>query len=148
MDPDLCWLRGAMAADQSAGLEPVVSVHPAMSCQLLGYPQTQEPVEGLISRARVLISRPSTLIPQALRIGVQPFLLAVPEDNLYEFADPLGAYDLSLNAAELTNRIRTFLDGRSNYSHQHFLARHTDENAHDPAYRRIARAILSQIRIT
>ncbi len=145
LDADRNWLKNALNAVRNIGLDPIISVHPAMTENLTDLPISAEPIEVLMSRARILVSRPSTVILQAMNIGVQPFLMSVPNDDLREFAEPFGAYDLSTNRTELQSQIQAFLAGQSGYDHQQFLSCHVDERKNDPAYRRIARAILDQM---
>lgn len=137
LDPEGDWARAAVLAAEQAGLRPLVSAHPSATPPA-GLPMAEGPSSELLPKAEVLISRASTLIYEALMIGVQPFYLTVRGDNLKEFARPRNAYPICDNAETLGTEIAAWRQDKTRFDGGAFLNRHVSRDPNRPAGLRMA----------
>ena len=135
------WLKQVLAACKATGLRPVFSAHPLMRNLPAGIEMSSRPVAQLCAEAPVLISRPSTVVYEALLAGAQPFVLPTRGEQLVEFADPRGAFPLVMNGAELTAQITAWQTGEACYGAAPFLEAHIDRDPRRPASARIVAEI-------
>ncbi len=101
------WVRGALAAGRLAGIDVVVSRHPADRGIIGRTRESSESALELLEGSSVLVSRFSTLILESLLLGVgvvyhNPHGEAVPT-----FARPDGAFATSHTVEELAEALRT-----------------------------------------
>jgi hypothetical protein len=135
------WLKDVLQACKATGLRPVFSAHPLMRNLPEGIEMSDRPVARLCAEARVLISRPSTVVYEALLAGAQPFVLPTPGESLVEFADPRGAFPLATSGDELAAQITAWQAGEAHYGAAPFLGAHVDRDPRCPAVARIAAEI-------
>jgi hypothetical protein len=141
LDPDRLWLAAARDAAAAAGLPAVVSVHPACPAEVRATLDEGGVIEDLMLARTALVTRGSTTIYQALMAGVQPFLFSGPAEDLFELADPMGAYPIATDAGELARLMRDWAEGRTRYDVRAFLNRHVSVSRWTSAAVRMGRAI-------
>jgi len=104
-DRDL-WLDTAIEGCEAAGIPYVVSVHPAERTRLKTDRVTRIAAARLLPHATVLISRFSTLPFEAMARGV-PFVYHNPHgETVKTFAEPMGAFEITLDAAGLRGAVQ------------------------------------------
>ncbi len=141
-DLDFAW--GRAAEDAALAIDPgvVFSVHPASRPPQPSANVTKAPIRDLLSEAAVLISRPSTVVYQALAAGVPVLLFPTPEEDPGEFADPAGAFETARAAPDLLARAEAFAAApRFPAAAAAFLARHVSFDPARSADQRIAAAL-------
>ena len=138
--PD-AWLQAALNACDAAGLEPVLSGHPALADRFRNVPLDPRPVAQLCAEVRVVISRPSTVVYEALMAGAQPFLFPTRGEGQVELADPRGAFPIAPNGDALAEQVAHWQAGRDSYGPDAFLSAHLDRDSGRPAVERILAAL-------
>jgi len=136
------WLEAVTDACTRAGSPIVISAHPASGLVDTRYKVSAEPIEQLLPRAALLISRCSTLIYQALLAGVPAILFPTREEELGELADPKGAYAIVTSADDLIKVVSDHLEGKHHHDTSDFLACHVNIDPRRPASLRMAEALL------
>lgn len=124
LDPDFNWATAAVQAAHDHGYTPVLSGHPNGENLPDNLTFSDRPFEDLLCEADILISRASTAIFQALFIGVQPFYLTVNGDLMLEFSDPMGAFPICKDGADLQRAIIDWQSGARTYSSDLYMAHH------------------------
>ncbi len=137
LDADGSWLRAAISAAVSNGYAPVVSGHPKPTLPD-DIELTERPVGAVLRDASLLITRASTILYDALSIGVQPFYLSAQGERLREFSSPLNAYPMCHGEAELSQTIRAWKEGRKAYDSTEFLEMHVSVDPKRSAALRMA----------
>lgn len=95
------WLESAIEGCEKAGLEYLISVHPAERTPVSGPRMTRTSAMKLLPYASVLISRFSTVPLEGLAMGI-PFVYHNPQgETVPTFADPAGAFVVSRGSDEL-----------------------------------------------
>ena len=139
------WLAAAIDAVTRCGLRPIISRHfhsPEAPSHLRVF---DGPIEEAVRNARVLISRPSTTVYEAMVLGRQPFLFPIEDDPLCEFHNPRGAFPICWNAGQLGNSLNEYLADKVQFDHNEFLGEVFDHNPQEAAGDRMARAILNRL---
>lgn len=146
-DADFRWLDGAREAARALGLAPVISAHPATMRLPDNAELSGERVEDLLRGAGLLITRASTVLYQALAIDVPVILFALPEDELFEMAEPLGDYQIATDRDGLSACAARLSAGPAPRATAQgaFLARHVSRDPHMSSVDRMARAIASSL---
>ena len=139
------WLDEVLGACTDAGLTPVFSGHPVL-CDGFDVEFDPRPVAQLCAELPVVISRPSTVIYEALVAGAQPFLMPTRGEGQVEFADPRGAFPIALTGAELTGQLRRWQAAQGGYDPAPFLEAHVDIDPNRPAAQRIVREVQAELR--
>ncbi len=99
------WLETAIEGCERARIPYVISVHPAEKARVDSDRVTAISASRLLPRASVLISRFSTMPFEAMARGV-PFIYHNPHgETVKTFADPMGAFDVTSSAAELSDAV-------------------------------------------
>ncbi len=101
------WVRGALAAGRLAGIDVVVSRHPADRGIIGRTRESFEPALELLERSSVLVSRFSTLILESLLLGVGVVYHNPHGEAVSTFARPDGAFATSHTVEELAEALRT-----------------------------------------
>lgn len=135
------WLKRVLKGCAQAGVEAVVSGHPRDLPADLKVPLSPEPVADLARRAMALISRPSTVVYEALAAGTPAILVKVKGDLFREFADPLGAYPILRRPPEIAEALAAIREGRWPHDPRAFLRTHVSIDPERPAGRRMAEAV-------
>ncbi|HEY7609814.1 MAG TPA: hypothetical protein VIF14_11335 [Alphaproteobacteria bacterium] len=140
------WTDAVLGACEATGIPYRVSRHPSDPDDPLGLPN--EPMRDLIRDGSVLITRPSTTMYEAMAAGKPIVFFPTPDEELGEFAQPMGAYDIVHSAAELPRFIRQALAERGGYQQRArpFLERHVSIEPGRPALERIAHALAALAR--
>jgi hypothetical protein len=140
------WIHDAMTACKEAALQFRISRHPNDRDDTLDLPLEPRSIEELMVGASALISRPSTTIYQALAAGVPVVHFPVENEELVEFADPLGAFESASVADQLPELLRRAIARRATVreSSRLFLERHVSIDPARPATQRIVDALLSE----
>jgi hypothetical protein len=136
------WTDIVRKACAKAGVAARFSRHPADKGQdPLNLPT--EEMSVLLRDASLLISRPSTTIYHAMAAGKPVVFLPTLNEELVEFSEPMGAYEVSKSRAELVQMIRQALDERASYRERcrAFFERHVSIDPKRPAAERMAAAL-------
>jgi hypothetical protein len=136
------WMDAVLAACKTVGIPARVSRHPSDPQDPLSLPN--EPMRDLIRDGAVLITRASTTMYEAMVAGKPIVFFPRPDEDIGEFADPMGAFEAVPDASELPRFIRRALDERATYRARcrAFLERHVSIDPRRPAPLRIARALV------
>jgi hypothetical protein len=140
------WIRDAIAACNAAALRFRISRHPNDRGDTLDLPLEPRNIEELMLGASALISRPSTTIYQALAAGVPVVHFPAENEDVVEFADPLGAFESASAADELPELLRRATAQRTTVRERSrlFLERHVSIDLARPATQRIVDALLTE----
>jgi hypothetical protein len=140
------WILNAIAACKKAELQARISRHPNDRDDTLDLPIEPRGIEELLLGASVLISRPSTTIYQALAAGVPVVHFPGENEDLVEFADPLGAFESTTSADQLPELLGRAIAGRTTARKRSrlFLERHVSINPARSATQRIVDALLTE----
>lgn len=100
------WLKSVLHALEGSGLQPVVSNHIWTTSNIGHRAVSDEPIEQLILKSKLLITRPSSLVYEALVLQSQPILFPLEDDPLCEFCEPFGAFPICWTGQSLSDQIR------------------------------------------
>jgi hypothetical protein len=102
-----------------------------------------EELSDLLPECSLLISRPSTAIYQAQAAGKPVVFLPMQNEELVEFAEPMGAYERPKSPDELARAVRQALAERSSYRERcrAFFEHHVSIDPKRPATERMAAAL-------
>ncbi|SDB08245.1 hypothetical protein SAMN02982931_00692 [Bauldia litoralis] len=138
------WFPQVLSACRGKG-RVVLSAHPAA----VGVPPdavpSNKPIGRLLRKARLLISRPSMTVHQALAIGTPVVLFPRPGEELCEFADPMGAFRIARSPDELRALVADACRGAPDASTA-FLDHHLHVDPDRRSSQRMADAILDALR--
>jgi len=99
------WLAEVVEAVRHAGLEPLVSRHPAENGPVGDVAVSEDPMSHLLTTAAVLVSRFSTVPFESMARGT-PFVYYNPHgEKVLAFQDPAGAYESADDPASLVEAI-------------------------------------------
>jgi hypothetical protein len=136
---DANWLPDVVAA--CGDLNFVISSHPASGEVDPQYKTSAKPIDELLHRASLVISPCSTVIYQALVLGAPTILFPIAGENLGELGEPMGAFLIARDRAELVNAVQ-HLNSNCRLDPDPFLAHHVDRSVIS-ASKRIADAIVN-----
>jgi glycosyltransferase involved in cell wall biosynthesis len=95
------YVNTAVEACKKVGLEYIITQHPADKADLSNHPLGKRSIYELLREGGILISRFSTTIMEALALG-RPVVYHNPiDEKVPKFHEPLGAYGISRDAAQL-----------------------------------------------
>jgi hypothetical protein len=140
------WLGHIIEACAAAGSNIVISAHPASGLVDPRYKVSADPVDGLLGRSSLLVSRCSTIIYQALVLGIPSILLPTEDEEFGEFAEPMDAFPIAKDATELAALVGAHYRGESKYDPSAFLARHVSIDPVRSAATRIADVLLALLK--
>jgi glycosyltransferase involved in cell wall biosynthesis len=141
------WLASVENAVQRAGVEAIVSRHPAERACRCELPSASKPFRYEVSRAGVLVSRFSTVPFEAMARGV-PFVYHNPHgERVKTFAEPDGTFLVSRSADELAAALPEALSWREGYRDraEKFFRRQVDIEERRPSEVRAADVIIEEI---
>jgi hypothetical protein len=141
------WLETAIQGCDTAGVPYVISLHPAERARIDSNRVTSISASRLLPRASVLISRFSTMPLEAMARGV-PFIYHNPHgETVKTFADPMGAYDVSTTAEELTAALQALdpIEHDPRIRCASFFSSHVDVDRAKPSEIRAVEAIVGQL---
>lgn len=132
------WLNAAQSACMACGLAPLVSPHPSGAAV-----STESEFAALIRRAALLVTRPSTVVFEAMALGKPVVLFPVAGEPLYEFADAGPALETCDDAGALEAGVRRALAAAPAHRERcrTFLEDHVAYDPREPAAARIAAAV-------
>jgi glycosyltransferase involved in cell wall biosynthesis len=109
------WVRGAVEACRSAGVEYVISQHPADEGDFSDLNVSERSMYDLVRDGSVFISRFSSGILEALAMG-KPAVYYNPHGELVDkFKEPHGAFPIAETVGELSEAIRRCVDAPQQY---------------------------------
>lgn len=104
------FVQSAIEGCKIAGLDYVISQHPADKADLTQYNLSTDSIYNLIDENSILISRFSTIILESLAAG-RPVVYHNPISELVpKFKSPMGAFPISYNASQLAKCLKQELD--------------------------------------
>jgi hypothetical protein len=132
------FIHSAVQACLRAGIDYVVSRHPADRGDLGELPVDPRPVYACLESATLLISRFSTVILEALAMGRATVYHNPHGERFATFADPMGAYAITTSEDSLVASIQTILSENASPAEVReraapFLHRHGNVLAETPA---------------
>lgn len=134
------WTRSVIEATRRAGLDPVLSRHPA-DRGFYGFRyESSEPLDSLLPRCGVFISRFSTAIYTALALRVPTVYFNPHDEQVQTFANPLGAFEIATSQSDL----ESFIDSATVCSRKSvwpFLSRHLTLEGDPPSVRAAKRIV-------
>jgi hypothetical protein len=138
------WLRQVVAASGRAGLPLVVTRHPADKGRTGRRLESREPADRLLPRTARLVSRFSTLVHDALLLGVDVVYFNPHGEGVSTFAAPDGAFTLVGSEEALVTALRRPADPPDEVRRraERFLRRHLVIDGDRPSVR-AARAVRS-----
>lgn len=100
------WARAA--AEAAAAVDPgyLLSAHHSNVADLAGLNVSHAPFSSLLADATLLITRASTVIYEALAARVSVIYFPLADERRAEFADPMGAFRLAENGADVAQFTR------------------------------------------
>ena len=136
------WTASVIGACEKAGLPYAFSEHPS---NWILAPRTfpVEDIGQLLEKASVLVTRPSTVAYEAMVRGTPVVLFPMPDEQLVEFGDPMGAFESTSDAEALPELISHALRTRDDYKSRcrKFLEYHVELGTQGQAVTRIATAL-------
>jgi glycosyltransferase involved in cell wall biosynthesis len=137
------WLAAAERACAANGLRCVTSPHPSGASFVAGGPDFFD----LISRAALLITRPSTVALEAMACGKPVVLFPAGNEDLFEFADAGDAVEVADDSAELAAAVARAVAAAPGYRARcrPFLVRHVAFDPARPAALKIADALAAAL---
>jgi hypothetical protein len=137
------WLPDVLDACRQLPIRAEISHHPGNPPAPHGAGYSD--MDHLLRRTSVLISRSSTVVYEALARGKPVVLYPQVGEKLCEFAEPMGAYEIATNAAELAvmaQRALQRIPERTAVGAK-FLARHVRIGPDGQATQRIVERLLA-----
>lgn len=142
------FLATAVEGCRRAGIDVVVSAHPAETTRPVGVEVSDQPIARLLTRASVLISRFSTVPFEAMARGV-PFVYHNPHgERVPTFSRPDGAFEISHDASELGDALVDAMSWEANYRErcESFFRQQVDIDPDHTSAERAAAVIGDQLR--
>lgn len=137
------WIEGAVDACRVAGVQYVISQHPADEMGLSGYNRTDKPLYDVLEECTVLVSRFSGAMLEAMALGT-PTIYHIPHGERADtFQNPMGAYPITTTVLELADAISSFLGETASYRErsQEFFEYHVSLDSQRTCPERIAHVI-------
>ena len=122
------WLASAIEGCRLAGLDYLISQHPADRANLSGYPLDSRSFAELMAENAILISRFSSCIIEALAMGRAVVYHNPGVEKVAKFCNPLGAYSASVDAPGLARALQFELERQGSVIQRRgkFLEEHCD----------------------
>lgn len=100
------WLKSAIKGCELAGIDYVITQHPADNGLVHKYPVSKDTMYDAIRKGSLVISRFGSIIIEALALG-KPVVYHNPHhEKVIKFQDPMGAYSLSDSSETLAKAIQ------------------------------------------
>jgi hypothetical protein len=146
------WLWEGVRGAQAVGIDYEISAHPAQK-NIPKDPEVQDhlcvdPFSHALRRSGVLISRFSTVLYEAMALGVPVIYLNTHGEKVPTFQDPQGAF-LKVTEPGLTGPLTEALSWRGSYRERSdaFFRRQVDVDPDRSSEARAADAIVARIRV-
>lgn len=135
------WIRSVLAACSGNNIDAVISGHPSNASDPLHWPLCSGDFTTLVRSARVVITRPSTIILEALSHGIPVVLYPVDDEFLGEFSDSRGAFDIAAQDTLEATLACAIQSEDKTWAVEEFLAEQLSIDPTLPAWARIADAL-------
>ncbi len=136
------WTQSVLAACAANNIDVVISGHPSNVPDPLDLALCSEDFTSLVRSAQVVISRPSTIVLEALAHGTPVILYPINGEFLGEFSDPRGAFDIAYEQNILEDSLAFAIQsGAKSRAVEEFLAEQVSIDPAQPAWARIADAL-------
>ncbi len=135
------WLASAVGACEQLGVEHVISRHQADAFDFSGLPVSGRPLYEELRECRVLVSRFSGVLLEAMALGVAVVYHNPHGERIDKFLDPKGAYPITTTQQELADAIESLLAEDTAVTvdrQQAFFDRHVSVTPGQPSWVRIA----------
>ncbi|WP_297431525.1 glycosyltransferase family 2 protein [Sulfurimonas sp.] len=104
-DKSKYWLDSAIEGCKKAGIDYIITQHPADKTDLTGYHVTNKTMYQIIEEGSIVISRFGSTIIEALAMG-KPCIYHNPHgEKVMKYQEPMGAYSLSFDSNSLADAI-------------------------------------------
>jgi hypothetical protein len=134
------WLNAVIEVCDDIGVPYKVSCHPNVRSLR---PKETGTLEEVLAAGSILVSRPSTVVLEALVAGRAVVLFPDPEEPLVEFSEPMGAFALADSKSALKRNILSALQTQiDRKAVARFIERHVSIEER-PAAARTATALAS-----
>ena len=142
------WLQSVTAAARDAGVRFVVSRHAAERGWVDPRLVTRERAARLLRRADRLVTRFSTLVLEALALGVEVIYHNPHRERSIHYLEPRGAFPVTTTTERLTAALRRPVASPEEVRARAaaFLDHHVDVRPGRPAVARTAEAVVSAMR--
>jgi GT2 family glycosyltransferase len=109
------WIDSAVSACAQAGMDYVITQHHADDMDLTGYRVIREPLHDVLRKCTVVASRFSTVLLEAMALGIPTVYHNPHGERMDTFREPLGAYRVTRNSVELAAALREAVTWAPNY---------------------------------
>jgi hypothetical protein len=146
------WIWAAVNGARSAGLEYEISLHPAQKNvppqPAVAAHVSTDPFSHALRRSGVLISRFSTVLYEAMALGVPAIYLNSHGEKVPTFQNPEGAF-LKVTGKDLKSPLAEALSWRGSYRAraEAFFSKQVDVDRDTPSEQRAAEVIASRLRL-
>lgn len=129
-DKAIYWLKNAIEGCQKAGIDYVITQHPADKTDLSGYPVTKKTMYEIIEEGSIVVSRFGSTIIEALAMGKPCVYHNSHNEKVIKYQEPMGAYSLSFDSCSLAEAIKYELSLNIDYKKRAnaFLSYHCNVN--------------------
>jgi hypothetical protein len=115
LDKADAWLRDVLKACEKNRLHTAISPHPSNHVER-PLSASASPVDELLDRASLLVTRPSTTAYEAMARGKPVVIFGIQNETLAEFANPMGAFGVAYDVDALARLIGEALQRRESYA--------------------------------
>jgi hypothetical protein len=139
------WLGGVLSACDALGFRAVISRHPADNVPAKMGAFSDRAVTDLLRGASVVVTRPSTVIFEAMAARKPVVVFPTHGEPLGEFAKPMRAFQVVHSETELGPAIERALRGKTEYWSRcrEFFDDHVSVETGRPASVRVAERLLA-----
>ncbi len=125
------WIASAVEGCTKAGIDYVITKHPADKGDYSNYKVGTENMYDLVRKGSIIISRFGSIIIEALAMGKPAIYHNPHNEQVFKFQEPMGAYSLSNDSDGLAEAIKFELSLEADYRQRanEFLDLHC--NTHD-----------------
>lgn len=137
------WLDSCIQACRQAGLDYVITQHPADDSDLSAYKVTKDPIYNVLRQCTVMVSRFSTVLLEAMALGKPVVYHNLHDERMDTFREPQGAYRITRTAQELADALLEALRWTGDYRQRcrKFFSHHVSVQD-KPSSQRLAEALL------
>jgi hypothetical protein len=138
------WLRDVTSACNVVGVDYLISRHPRDNQTINDVRFSNRSVPDLLREAASVITRPSTIVFEAIAARKPVILFPTHGEPLGEFAEPMGAFPVVHSPKKLLRVLRSALSERQSYwkRSQKFFEHHVSVDPQNAAAERIASMLL------
>ncbi len=109
------WIDSAVSACAQVGMDYVITQHHADDMDLTAYQVTREPLYDVLRKCTVVASRFSTVLLEAMAMGIPAVYHNPHGERMDTFREPWGAYRVTRNSVELAAALREAVTWAPNY---------------------------------